>query len=132
MDNNQSIWTLLNNPFLLLILGGIVTYLTGKALNAAQIFKTKADGSKTEMEAVILTADKVDELTNTIYLLRNSLNDLDGEMTKLKVTFDLYKEGCEEVKSAIRDFIQAYEVISKNVGDQMILDQVESLKRKVK
>lgn len=122
MDN---LFIFFSHPATLLILGIVGGYFANKAVS-------KANANKTTTEGVVLAVDKVVELSGTINTLYNSLSETQSAQSKLKVDFEIYKDGCEDIKSTMRIFFDDTDAIYKNVGDRLILDQVESLKRKVR
>lgn len=117
-------WEFLSNPVAVSLLTLLFAYLGNRALNAAT-------ARKTNLEGTFLTAETVNQLSHTIYTLRNSLNDTENEKSKLKLSYDNYKEGCEDLKVCVKTFFDNTDTIYKSVGDSLIREQVESLKRKV-
>lgn len=117
-------WEFLSNPAIMAFLGALLMFVGGRALNIAV-------ARKTNLEGTFLTAETVNQLSHTIYTLRNSLNDTENEKSKLKISYDNYKEGCEDLKICVKTFFDNTDTIYKGVGDSLINEQVESLKRKV-
>lgn len=98
MDNFIAFFS---QPATLLLLGIVGGYFTNKAIN-------KATANKTTTEGVVLAVDKVVELSGTINTLYNSLNETQSAQSKLKVDFEIYKDGCEDIKSTMRDIFRRY------------------------
>jgi predicted kinase len=118
------IWDALANPGVTAILGALFAYLANRAYQGAQ-------AKKANIEGVILTAEKVDELSNTILTLRNALGDSSAENNKLNRAVNNCQEDCAELKECVREFLETSEEIHRNAGDKIILRQVEGLKKKI-
>lgn len=117
-------WDILANPFVVSALTFLIAYVGNRAYQSAVT-------NKTHIEGVVLTADKVDELSSTILTLRNALGDAATENNKLSRAMDNIKEDCDELKTCVKEFLEASEEIHRNAGDAIIQRQIEGLRKKM-
>lgn len=117
-----TIW--LSNPFVLLMAGGMLTYLANKAMNRAQ-------AKKVTVEGVVLGVDKVVELSGTIVLLHQTIIDKEKAEAVLVRQLGACQEDCGEIKTYIKEFLGATKEIHQGITDAMIQRQLASLERKI-
>lgn len=118
------IWEALANPGVTAILGALFVYLANKAYQGAMV-------KKTNIEGIVLTAEKVDELSSTILTLRNALGDAATENNKLSRAVDNCQEDCGDLKTSVREFLEASESIHRDAGDKIIQRQIDGLRKKI-